>query len=299
MAIESCAVFLPGPRANPTNHTPLLLIADGHEGGTDMKSRTFLLLLAAAIFALPARAQTVDQLLAKNYAARGGLDKIRAVKSIVITGRLEAGPGVEAPFTIRLKRPNRLAMEFTAQGMTAKQVYDGKSGWQIMPFNGQIDPQPMSSDDLKDAEEQADMDGPLVDYKKKGNQIELVGKEDVDGSSAYKLKVTLKNGDVQYQYLDAASFLEVKEEGKRTVQGAERDIATKVGDYKEVQGLYFPFTQESSIKDTPTRQRVTVENIELNVPVDDAIFKMPEPVAPPADAKPEEKKPEESKPREA
>jgi outer membrane lipoprotein-sorting protein len=259
-----------------------------------MKLRTFLLVFATAILAVPATAQTVDELLAKNYAARGGLDKLRAVKSIVITGRLEVSPEMQAPFTIHLKRPNQLAMEFTVQGMTAKQVYDGKSGWQIMPFNGKNDPEPMSADDLKDAAEQADIDGPLVDYKKKGNQIELAGKEDVEGSPAYKLKVTLGNGDIQYQYLDASSFLEVKEESMRTVQGAERDVDTTIGGYKEVQGLYYPFVQESSIKDGTSKQKVIVEKIELNAPVDDSVFKMPAP--PPADTKPEKKKPEEPKP---
>jgi outer membrane lipoprotein-sorting protein len=261
-----------------------------------MKLRTFLLLFVTAILAVPATAQTVDELLAKNYAARGGLDKLKAVKSIVITGHLEVSPEVQVPFNIRLKRPNELAMEFTIQGMTAKQVYDGKSGWQIMPFNGKNDPQPMSADDLKDAAEQADMDGPLVDYKKKGHQIELAGKEDVEGSPAYKLKVTLKNGDIQYQYLDASSFLEVKEVSRRNVQGAERDVETSIGGYKEVQGLYYPFVQESGVTGG-MKQKVIVEKIELNVPVDDSVFKMPAP--PPADTKPEKQKPEESKPPEA
>lgn len=228
---------------------------------------------------------TVDQIVAKNIQARGGMDKLKAVKSVRMTGKMTVGPGMEAPITLVEKRPKNLRLELTLQGMTAVQAYDGKTGWAIMPFQGKKDPEPMGEDDLKDAEEQADLDGPLVDYKEKGNKIESMGKEAVEGGDAYKLKVTLKNGDIRYFYLDPDSFLEIKTESKRTVRGAEREMETTIGDYKEVEGLMVPFSMEAGIKGTQQKQKITIDKVELNPAIDDSVFKMPAP-APAAEKKP-------------
>jgi outer membrane lipoprotein-sorting protein len=232
--------------------------------------------------------QTADEIIAKNEQARGGLDKIKAVQSIRSTATMSMGGGMEAPGSLVQKRPDMARLEFTVQGLTAIQAYDGKDAWQIMPFMGKKDPELMSADDKKDMEENADIDGPLVDYKSKGNKVELLGKDKVEGTDAYKLKATLKNGDVMIIYLDADSFLEIKEETKRMVRGSEQEIESSMGDYKEVNGLMFPFAIENGIKGSQEKEKLTISKIELNVPVDNAIFKMPPP-APPA-AKPEEPK---------
>jgi outer membrane lipoprotein-sorting protein len=257
-----------------------------------MKTKLGALLAVAAFLCLPAAAQTVDEVIAKHMTARGGLEKVKALQSLRMTGRLEFGPGVEAPIIIEVKRPNRMRMEFTVQGMTGSQAYDGKTGWQVMPFNGKKDAEPMSPEDLKDAQQEADMDGPLVDYKVKGNQVELIGKEDVEGAQCYKLKVTLKSGDIQYQYIDTDSNLEIKEESKRMVQGTEREVETTLGDYKEVQGLFFPFAIDSGVKGSPQRQKVIIDKIELNASIDDSRFAMPAP--PPTGTKPADSKPPQS-----
>jgi outer membrane lipoprotein-sorting protein len=233
-------------------------------------------------------AQTADEIIAKNEQARGGLDKIKAVQSIRSTATMSMGGGMEAPGSLVQKRPDMARLEFTVQGLTAVQAYDGKDAWQIMPFMGKKDPELMSADDKKDMEENADIDGPLVDYKSKGNKVELLGKDKVEGTDAYKLKATLKNGDVMIIYLDADSFLEIKEETKRMVRGSEQEIESSMGDYKEVNGLMFPFAIENGIKGSQEKEKLTISKIELNVPVDNAIFKMPPPA--PSAAKPEEPK---------
>lgn len=234
-------------------------------------------------------AQTVDEIIAKNIQARGGMDKIKSVQTIRSTGIMTMGPGMEAPGALIQKRPDMARLEFTMQGLTAVQAYDGKDAWQIMPFTGKKDPEMMSADDKKDLEEDADIDGPLVDYKSKGNKVELLGKDKLEGTDVYKLKATLKNGDVITIYLDADSFLEIKEELKRNVRGTEQEVGTSLGDYKEVNGLMFPFAMETSVKGSPGSQKLTLAKIEINVPVDDAMFKMPAAPAAPA-AKPEEPK---------
>ena len=234
-------------------------------------------LLALTLPALPATAQTVDELIAKNVEARGGLDKLKSVQTMRITGKMTMGPGMEAPVTLELKRPNSVRMEFTFQGMTGVQAWDGKSGWAISPFGGKTDPEPLSPEDAKEAEEQADMDGPLVDYKSKGHAVELVGKEKLEGSDAYKLKVTLKNGTVNYSYLDADSYLPIMEESKRTVRGSEVEVESTIGDYKEVGGLLIPHSIQNGAKGKPEKQNIIVEKIELNPPLDDSRFAMPAP----------------------
>lgn len=243
-------------------------------------------IIAAAVLAPAVGAQTADEIIAKNIQARGGLDKLKSVQTIKATATMAMGPGMEAPGLLIQKRGNLARLEFTVQGLTAVQAYDGKNAWQIMPFTGKKDPELMSADEAKEVEEMADVDGPLVDYKSKGHQVELLGKEKVEGTDAYKLKVSLKNGDVLTVYIDADSFLTIKEETKRTVRGTEQVVESAIGDYKEVDGLVIPFAIESGVKGSQEREKLTITKIELNVPADDSIFKMPAAPAP-APAKPD------------
>jgi hypothetical protein len=242
---------------------------------TDMR-RTLTALVLGVLTALPAAAQTADDVIAKHMAAVGGLAKLQAVKSVRMTGRITLGPGVEAPMVLEIKRPRSLRLDFTVQDMVGSQGYDGTKAWMLMPFTGSKVPQEMSADEASMFEEQADIDGPLVDYKAKGNTVELLGKEKVEGSDTYKLKVTLKSGAIRTFYLDADTFLEIKEEGKRMLRGTEMETETIVGDYKQVDGLMMPHALDSGVKGTPRRQKIVVEKIELNVPIDDARFKMPD-----------------------
>ncbi len=239
-----------------------------------LRSLSLALALGATLTGAPAL-PSVEELVARNLEARGGLAKIRAVNSIRLTGRMTIGPGIEAPTTLEMKRPSKMRLELTFQGQTATQVYDGQAGWQVMPFQGHKDPQPLTADELKDAAEQADMDGPLADYKAKGNTIELLGREPVDGKDAYKLRLTLKNGKVQALYLDASSSLEIKGESMRRVQGVQLETEQRIGDYRSVEGLLIPHSFETEAKGRPEKQKITIERVELNVPLDDARFTMP------------------------
>ena len=236
----------------------------------------------AAFVLVPAMwAQTADEIIAKNVQARGGMEKLKSVQSTKATATMAMG-GMEAPGMLIQKRGSMARLEFTIQGLTAVQAYDGKMAWQIMPFMGKKDPEAMSGDETKELEEMADIDGPLVDYKSKGHQVELLGKEKIEGTDAYKLKITLKNGDVLTDFIDADSFLEIKEETKRNIRGTEQVVDSSIGDYKEVNGIIFPFAIESGVKGSPDKQKLTITKLELNVPAEDSLFKMP----PPAPAAP-------------
>src|SRR3974377_2120017 len=167
-----------------------------------MLRRLSLVFTVAVLLTPVLLAQTVDEIISKNIQARAGIDKIKSVQTIRSTGTSARGPGMEAPATMVQKRADKARIEFTLQGLTAVQAYDGTDAWQIMPFTGKKDPEAMSADDKKDIEENADIDGPLVDYKSKGNKVELLGKDKLEGTDVYKLKVTLKNRDVITNYLD-------------------------------------------------------------------------------------------------
>src|SRR5262245_14350964 len=252
----------------------------------------------AALMAVPAFAQTADEVIAKNMEARGGLDKIKAIKASRTTGKMVMGQGFEAPFVMMEKRPRQTRMEFSFQGMTGVQAYDGKNGWAIMPFMGKKEPEAVPADQNKMMEEQADMDGPLVDYKTKGHKVELLGKEQVEGADAYKLKLTMKSGKTRTIYLDADSYLEIKMEAKRVVRGAEVEGETTYGDYKEESGLMVPHTVESSVKGAPGKQTLIFEKFESNPDLPDSLFAMPagtKPAAPPDTTKAAATKPEGAK----
>ena len=238
--------------------------------------RTTLLGLGLALaLATPARAETVDELIARNVAARGGLDKLKAIQSMRSTSRMTVGPGIEAPATLEMKRPGKVRMDITVRGLTFSQGFDGQKGWVINPFEGNPSPEPMSSEDVKAAEANADMDGPLVDYKAKGHQVALVGKEKVAGADAWKLKVTLKNGDTLYYYLDAGSSLEIRIESTRVVRGREQQGEQTLGDYREVGGIMIAHALQIGERGGPEKQKITIDKVELNVPVDDSRFAMP------------------------
>jgi outer membrane lipoprotein-sorting protein len=241
-----------------------------------MNKRLALSLCAAALLAVSVSAQTADELIEKNIKARGGMDKIKAVQTMKVTGKMKMGP-MEAPLVITKKRPNNMRVEFTIQGMTGVQAYDGTTGWMVMPFMGKKDPEQLSADMLKEVKEEADFDGPTIDYKAKGNKVELVGKEDVQGTPAYKIHVTTKDGEESNIYLDADSYLEIKSDSKRKVQGQEMETETILGDYKETGGLLFPMSIETHAKGHEGAQSITIEKIELNpTAVDASLFKMPE-----------------------
>lgn len=241
-----------------------------------MMRRSVLAGLAAALIGLPAAAQSLDDVLAGYLKARGGLEKIKAAQTIRISGKMTVGPGLDAPFTLETKRPKSMRLEFTFSGMTGVQAFDGTTAWMVMPFTGKKDPEPMSAEDTKEFEEGADFDGELVDWKAKGHTVELMGKQSVEGADTWKLKLSKKSGSVSYVFLEADSLLEIRSEMKRKTRGSEVETETSYGDYKEVAGLMMPHSMESGTKGGPQRQKLTAEKIEVNVPLDDARFKMPE-----------------------
>ena len=245
-----------------------------------MLRRVAVTILTLVCVAPAMYAQTADEIIAKNIEAHGGAAKLKAIQSMKITAKIEVGPGMEAPAVMYESRPHNVRREFTFQGMTAVMAYDGKDGWQIMPFQGKKDAELMPADDRDDIADDADLDGQLMDYAAKGNKVEFLGKDKLEGTDVYKLKVTLKDGAVQTYYIDTDSNLEVRVDTERIVRGSPHKTQTVIGDYKEVDGLPMPFSFEGSDADHPDqKQKITVEKIELNAPMTSVSFNMPPPSA--------------------
>src|SRR6185369_4929782 len=163
-----------------------------------------------ALAPLFAHALTVDELLAKNLEARGGAEKVAAIKTLKSEGKLIFGGQFELALTNYQKAPDSVRTEASIQGLTAVQAWDGKEAWQISPFQGRKDPEKMTVDDAKSMADDAPIAGALIGAAERGAKVEYLGTEDVDGTQAHKLKVTLKNGDVEYVYLDPDHFLEIR-----------------------------------------------------------------------------------------
>jgi outer membrane lipoprotein-sorting protein len=244
-------------------------------------SLTLLLTLPMAAAAQSPAAQTAptqnaDSILAKVYASRGGLNKIRAIQGQRVSGHISFGEEGDGSFVVELKRPLKMRMELTAQDKTLVRVYDGKShGWSNNPFIGKLNPEAMSGQELRDITEEADFDGPLVDYKSKGNQVELVGKDKLDEKDVWRLKLTTKDGDARYYLFDAQTFLLLKWEGKRKFNGNEYPVESFFLDYRDVDGLKFAFEIDSGTSASDINRKIMIDKIELNPALEDSRFAKP------------------------
>jgi hypothetical protein len=234
-------------------------------------------LIDPAIFAQDKSQPTADELVAKNIEAKGGATALHDLQSLRLTGKLlvQFGAQIELAYLQIKKRVDEVRTEASLQGMTQIQAYDGKEGWTVSPFFGRKDPERMSADDVKALVEDAEIDGPLVDWKMKGSSVEYLGTEDVDGTPAHKLKVVRKNGDVSFVFLDPDHFLEIRVLTERTRHGAQEEEETDLGDYEKAGGVFVPTSIESGRKGAPDKQRIIIDKVEANVPVDDAIFHFP------------------------
>jgi len=218
---------------------------------------------------------TADQIVQKHVEAIGGTSKLNAIQTLVVTGKASILGQTEAPLTIQVKRPNMLRLAINFQGREIVQAFDGVTAWTLNPLIGG-EPMPSNEEDTRAAQESSDfIGGNLVDYKSKGNMVELVDEEEIEGVAVYKLKITKKNGSVEYDYLEAKSFLPVKTEGKRTQLGQEVLYESKIANYKSVEGVLMPFSLTQLVNGRLAME-ITVEKMEANVPLDAAVFKMPE-----------------------
>lgn len=242
--------------------------------------RTTLIAAVALLVAAGVSAQdaTLEEVLQAHYETIGGLEAWKDVETMKATGTMVIGGGqIEAPFVMFAKRPRMQRVEFTYQGMTGIQAFDGEQAWMLMPFMGQTEPEVMPEDQARQMREEADIDGPLIGYEEEGIELELMGTEDVDGTPAYKIEVTMPTGQERFYYLDTEYYLPIKVEGEREQGDQTVAFESIIGDYKEVNGLVMAHSIENRIPGMPQGGQVmTLDEIEVNVEMPDSLFTMPE-----------------------
>jgi len=225
--------------------------------------------------AKPATAPSVDEIVARYVEARGGIEKLRALRTLRQEGRVHAGAGRDGLVTREIKRPGKIRFEFTVQGVTSVFASDGQRGWKVDPREGDMRVVPLPDEALVDAREQADIDGPLVDWKEKGSRIELAGREAVDGHDAWKLKLTLKSGGALTAWVDVTSASLLRTEATRQVRGKPVRVETTFGDYRKTAGILFPHLVEVRAAGRPQVLKIVVDKVEVNPTLGDVRFTPP------------------------
>jgi hypothetical protein len=231
--------------------------------------------VGALLSVAAAPAPTVDEIVARHLAARGGARALAAVRTVRMVGLANAGPGKVAIVRREIARPGRIRTEFVFQGTTGVYVWDGTSGWRVSPLDGKLEAEPLAPDAAAISAEQADIEGPLVDWKAKGHQVELVGTEALPGGPAHDLKVTLKSGAVRHVFVDAATGQIVRSTSTRKVRGHETEFDVVFSDFRETGGVTFARAIDIGARGRAKRLLITVDSVELNPKIDDARFAQP------------------------
>jgi hypothetical protein len=250
---------------------------------------------------------TAEQVAERNVNARGGLQQWRAVHTLLMSGKMEAGgnnrptiptPGqrnahtmpaprpaeqVRLPFVMELERPHKTRMEIQFKGQTAIQVFDGAAGWKLRPFLNRREVEPFTEDETKSMSSQTDLDGPLVDYASKGTRLELLGMEKVEERNTYKLRLISRAGDVTTVWVDAETFLDVKMQGPpKRMDGVMHPVEVYFRDYRNIGALKIPFLLETKVLDSTgkpqqyhgqeIKEQIVLDKVEVNPKLDDTVF---------------------------
>lgn len=237
--------------------------------------RFFTLLMAVIFLVVLCQGQSVEEIIQKNLEVKGGLEKLKEIQTMKTTGKMVM-MGFETKITMWFKEPVMVKMEMLISEKKMTMGYDGTTAWQMSPLIGSEDPQEMTGPQAEQIKDNADMfSDPFVHYKDKGFTFELEGKEEIEGTPAYKLKLTKKDGKVIYYFVDAESFIELKTQMTREIaEGQEMTAETFFADYKEVDGVMMAHSMRIKVNGQD-QGNIVVDSIELNVPLDDNFFKMP------------------------
>jgi hypothetical protein len=241
---------------------------------------TISAIAACALLAVPgsAVAQTVDEIVARHIAARGGRDKLAAIQTVKLTRTVGNGIGTPLKVVIYTKRPNLFRLEqalaqpgatMTPRGINAEAVWDFAQGKPVPR-------QPPLAAEARDLE--GDFDGWLVDWKVKGYSVAFAGREASPGGELLKLAVTLKSGLARTVYLDAKTYLDRRHTGELHLPNSRTfDVTIDYDNWRDIEGVKFPFdiTEERTGKEPVVTLVTYTEKIEVNVPMDDELFAMP------------------------
>ena len=228
---------------------------------------------------------SAEQIVAKNAQARGGLDAWRKVGSMVWIGRVEtSNGGMPARFVLAMKRPNKTRFEIVSMNRMALRVFDGAQGWKLRPMRQgeQANLLPYDAQELRFAQDEQVIDGPLIDHAAKGIDVKLGSVDEIEGHKAYRLDLHLPSGATRRVWIDASTFLDVKSEHERraTPLGPASLVDVYYLEYREVEGVKIPVVIESGAASAPPIDKLTIEKVQVNPKLDDKMFERPAIAAP-------------------
>ncbi len=238
--------------------------------------KKILVILFSILISLSiANAITVDEIVSKNLAVKGGVEKLKSITSVNMEGKM-VRMGMEMKIKMWYKKPSKFRMEINFSDKNIITAYDGKTAWQISPFTGTDGPQELTGEQADQIKENLDMfEDPFIDYKKKGNKIEFTGKDEMEGTEVFKLKLTKKDGRIINYFIDTESFIELKTEMiKKKKDGKESRFESYMGDYRKVEGFTIAHSTKIKINGNDMGN-IVIESIKFNLPSEDSFFKMP------------------------
>jgi hypothetical protein len=228
------------------------------------------LFMAAVMFAGSVQAQSVDEVVNKYIDAIGGKENWKKVNSLKMEASLSV-QGMDIPINIYQVNNKAMKTEFTVMNMTGYTIVTVDSGWNFNPMQGQSKPEPMTADELKLQKDNLDIQGEFVDYKEKGHTVELLGKEDVDGTECIKIKLTRKSGTETMYFLDPTNYYVIRTVTKIKVNGQEVEQKSNLSNYQKLpEGITIPFTMENGGTPAP----INIKKAEVNPQIDESIFKI-------------------------
>ncbi|MFC5475525.1 hypothetical protein [Paraherbaspirillum soli] len=223
---------------------------------------------------------SVAQIVEKNVVARGGAEAWRKIQTMVWQGHVESANSAvpTLPFALEMKRPNKTRFQITALNQMAVRVFDGTQGWKLRPaHSGKLDLQPYTPEEVKFAQEEQVIDGPLIDHEQKGVAVSLDGVDDVEGRKSYRLNVRLPSGVSHHMWIDAQTFLDIKYDREtRNPKGQPVTVSVFYRNYQSVEGLQIPLLIETGVGATPRTNKLVIEKVALNPPLDDWRFAKPD-----------------------
>ncbi len=236
--------------------------------------KLFTVIMVIAILSLVGHAQTADEVV-NDYLKANNVKKMRTMKTMEAKSNMQDNRGNQIQMTIWLKRPNMVRSEIVVGGQTAIQAYDGKTTWQIMPRTGSLDPMELTGEAAQQVKDTFEMlEDPLMDYKKKGHTVELLGKEEEEGKTYFKLKLTKEGKRESTMFIDTKTLLLHKISLIQSQGGMEFPMDLVFDDYKDVIGVKINHKLSAFVRGQNI-WNMDFEHFKANVPVDDAIFVMP------------------------
>lgn len=219
--------------------------------------------------------QIADELIARHIQARGGMDAIRAIQTLSQKGTVQM-PNTLVTISGERQRPDLLRIDFTANGLTGSEGWDGERAWEYSPFNEMEKPEYVTGAPALALKRGAEFDGPLVGYREKGHTAEYLGEDEIEGKNHYIVRVVLADGNVMDHYLDKDAMLVTKTRAIRAIHGKDESMTETVySDYREVAGVLFPHRSWELAKDGAHNEVFTWEWFKANVELEEGHFEMP------------------------